>query len=123
MIGTDIQQLNLLIDTIKLTKFSTDELITLLSIKKELKVIASDVNETMKLIAQKYDLPNTSQGYMFLNHPKEKEIQADVDAIYKKEYTTKANYNFIDLTKLVESINENHSIDNLLILTEYLAKK
>jgi hypothetical protein len=118
----EVNSLNTLLDTIKLKDFSVDDLKALLALKKETKAIIENMMELKIEVAKKFEIVPINGIYDYVGSPKAAEIEKTMLEIDKGPFELKAKTKFISFEQLKSALQENHNIDNLLVLSEYLVK-
>lgn len=118
----ELTMYNNLLDTIKVSTFSVDDLKKLVSLKKEIKGQLESINELKLEVMKKYEVASNMGNYDFKDHPKFKDIYSDLEIITNQQITIKAECNFITFEQLKQSLKEEHTTDSVLILNDLLVK-
>lgn len=122
MKASQIIDLDLYINTIKVKEFSLDNLSNLVLLKKELTNKKDDIQALQKAVLEKYEVPNINGRYEFLTHPQAADITRDLEEISKIEHTISPS-NFITLEQLQKGLTDEHTLEVVIILQEGLVKK
>lgn len=118
----DVNLLNQLLDTIKLKDFSIEDIKALLALKKETKTIVENTMELKIEVAKKYELIPNNGIYEYQGHPRQFEIESTMADIDKGPFELKSKTKFLTFDQLKSSLKDEHILDDILILSDYLVK-